>query len=113
MSDTNGTNGNNGNEGKMNTSFSSSKLLDDMSSTSRKRAAEEGRSSGNTFNNCVFHDNENDGIEGDHNATIHLHGEATAIYSNRTGIAVWGTAKVLIHLPSHHNTSYNQPQYYF
>ena len=47
MSDTNGNNGSNGNEGKMNTSFSSSKLLDDMSSTSRKRAAEEGRSSGN------------------------------------------------------------------
>ena len=60
-----------------------------------------------TFKNCVFHDNEMDGIIGYTSATVHLHGEATAIYSNgRHGI--WALAgKVLIHLPSHHNTSYN------
>jgi len=61
-----------------------------------------------TFNNCVFHDNELDGIQAEEKATIHLHGEATAIHSNRDGgiYAVDG-GKVLIHLPSHHNTCYN------
>jgi len=64
-----------------------------------------------TFKNCVFHDNEYDGIYGSDKATIHLHGEATAIHSNRTdGIYVQNSAKVLIHLPSHHNTSYNNGQ---
>ena len=39
---------------------------------------------------------------------IHLHGEATAIHSNkRNGIFAHTYAKVVIHLPSHHNTSYN------
>ena len=42
------------------------------------------------------------------NATIHLHGEATAIHSNRGyGISAYQSAKVILHLPSHHNTSYN------
>ena len=59
-----------------------------------------------TFKNCVFHDNSEDGIYG-WGSTIHLHGEATAIHSNRSGIHVDGSAKVLIHLPSHHNTFYN------
>ena len=41
-------------------------------------------------------------------ATIHLHGEATAVHSNKGyGILAYNTAKVIIHLPSHHNTSYN------
>ena len=61
-----------------------------------------------TFNNCVFHDNKYDGIFGDDNATIHLHGEATAIHSNsQRGIIAHGSAKVIIHLPSNHNTTYN------
>ena len=30
------------------------------------------------FNNCVFHDNEVDGIQGFTRSTIHLHGEATS-----------------------------------
>ena len=61
-----------------------------------------------TFNDCVFHDNEHDGIYGDDEATIHLHGEATAIHSNvNTGIYAYGSGKVLIHLPSNHNTFYN------
>ena len=61
-----------------------------------------------TFNNCVFHDNSGEGIFVASNATIHLHGEATAIHSNvNTGIYANGSSKVLIHLPSHHNTIYN------
>jgi len=61
-----------------------------------------------TFKNCVFHDNEYDGIVGYKSATVHLHGEATAIYSNgRHGIWVLVSGKVIIHLPSQHNTSYN------
>jgi len=60
------------------------------------------------FKNCVFHDNSGSGIWGRKNATIHLHGEATAIHSNRNnGITARNFAKVLIHLPSHHNTFYN------
>ena len=60
-----------------------------------------------TFKNCVFHDNTHDGIHVG-SATIHLHGKATAIYSNgRYGICAYSSGKVLIHLPSNHNTSYN------
>jgi hypothetical protein len=60
------------------------------------------------FNNCVFHDNEAQGLVGSYKSTIHLHGEATAIHSNgRCGILATHSAKVLLHLPSHHNTSYN------
>ena len=41
-------------------------------------------------------------------STIHLHGEATAIHSNKwNGINAWHSSKVIIHLPSHHNTTYN------
>jgi len=59
------------------------------------------------FNNCVFHDNEEDGIYGS-DYTIHLHGEATAIHSNGGyGILASNSAKMTIHLPSHHNTTYN------
>ena len=59
------------------------------------------------FNNCIFHDNELDGIFG-HQSTIHVHGEATAIHSNGgNGICATSSGKVFIHLPSHHNTSYN------
>ena len=40
--------------------------------------------------------------------TIHLHGEATAIHSNgNDGIFAHVFGKVIIHLPSHHNTVYN------
>ena len=61
-----------------------------------------------TFKNCVFHDNKEDGIFVSNQATIHLHGEATAIHSNaRYGICAYRFGKVIIHLPSHHNTSYN------
>jgi len=60
-----------------------------------------------TFNNCVFKDNKYEGING-YQSTIHLHGEATAIHSNgRSGIYAQASGKVIIHLPSHHNTSYN------
>ena len=67
-----------------------------------------GSSNSATFNNCVFHDNRFHGIQGENRATIHLHGEATAVHSNENrGISTYSSAKVLIHLPSHHNTSYN------
>ena len=60
-----------------------------------------------TFKNCVFHDNTQFGVWGS-GATIHLHGDATAIHSNRKrGISAWYSSKVIIHLPSHHNTCYN------
>jgi hypothetical protein len=68
----------------------------------------EGRLTSATFKNCVFHDNEEDGIETSNKATIHLHGEATALHSNGDdGISARSSAKVLIHLPFHHNTFYN------
>jgi hypothetical protein len=60
------------------------------------------------FNNCVFNDNVNDGISGWDQSTIHLHGEATAIHSNAGyGIRAIYSSKVVIHLSSYHNTSYN------
>ena len=60
-----------------------------------------------TFNNCLFHDNSGHGLLGRH-CTIHLHGEATAIHSNgEDGIWLAQSGKVIIHLPSHHNTTYN------
>jgi hypothetical protein len=60
------------------------------------------------FNNCVFKGNSRHGIYA-YETTINFHGEATAIHSNRVnGIYALGSAtKVVIHLPSHHNTSYN------
>jgi len=61
-----------------------------------------------TFKNCLFHGNRQDGINAYGKATIHLHGEATAIHSNqRCGILAHTSGKVLIHLPSNHNTFYN------
>ena len=60
-----------------------------------------------TFKNCVFHDNEGRGIFVYDKATLHLHGEATAVHSNGSGISAFQSSTVLIHLPSHHNTSYN------
>jgi hypothetical protein len=61
-----------------------------------------------TFNNCVFHDNSEEGMNVSDNATVHLHGEATALHSNGDcGIYAVNSGKVLIHLPSNHNTFYN------
>jgi len=62
-----------------------------------------------TFNDCVFNANSLRGIAAVNNGTVvHLHGEATAVHSNdRSGIAAWNSGKIVIHLPSHHNTFYN------
>ena len=61
-----------------------------------------------TFKNCVFHDNRQHGLYGAYILSIHLHGEATAINSNGGhGIYAGNLTKVVIHLPSHHNTFYN------
>jgi len=74
-------------------------------------AAVNGSLTSATFNNCVFHDNDYHGIYGSNEATIHLHGEDTAIHSNvYYGIFATITGKVIIHLPSHHNTTYNNNQ---
>ena len=55
---------------------------------------------------CI-HDNSSDGIYG-WGPTIHLHGEATAVHSNgNDGIRAANSGKVIIHLPSNHNTIYN------
>ena len=63
-----------------------------------------------TFNNCIFHDNKLRGLIA-RESTIHLHGEATAIHSNKImGIRAIDSAKVFIHLPSHHNTFYNNKE---
>ena len=60
-----------------------------------------------TFNNCMIHDNRNHGIFG-YESTIHIHGKASAIHSNRgSGISATCFANVVIHLPSNHNTTYN------
>jgi len=68
----------------------------------------EGSLTSATFKNCVFNDNSCDGIQGWNKATIHLHGEATAIHSNgEDGMCAFSSGKVIIHLPSNHNTSYN------
>ena len=67
-----------------------------------------GSSTSATFNKCVFNDNRSEGIQAYKSSTIHLHGEATAIHSNvDDGIFAFNSAKVRIHLPSHHNTFYN------
>ena len=77
-------------------------------SNSRYGVAVDGSLISATFKNCVFHDNLNDGILVFNTATLHLHGEATATHSNgNSGISALSSSKVLIHLPSHHNTSYN------
>ena len=56
-----------------------------------------------TIVNSQYH-----GIYGSNEATIHLHGEDTAIHSNvYYGIFAYKSGKVIIHLPSHHNTTYN------
>jgi hypothetical protein len=57
----------------------------------------------------IMHHNSDDGFSVFDNGTVSIHGDATAIHSNgRYGIyAASSAALVLIHLPSHHNTSYN------
>jgi len=75
---------------------------------SKYGAAVHGSLTSATFKNCVFNDNKYDGILGFDNSTIHVHGEGTAMHSNgRHGISVWNSGKILLHLPSHHNTFYN------
>ena len=59
------------------------------------------------YKNCVFNDNKEDGVYG-YQSTIHLHGDATTIHSNKErGIYASSSCRVVIHLPSHHNTIYN------
>ena len=57
--------------------------------------------------NCISHHNRN-GIVVSGKGVVNIHGDATALHSNeRHGIFAWNAGKVFIHLPSHHNTTYN------
>ena len=57
--------------------------------------------------NCISHHN-HVGIDVYGKGLVNVYGEATAIHSNAYyGIAAGNSGKVLLHLPSHHNTSYN------
>ena len=59
------------------------------------------------FHDCTFHRHRVFGLFLDR-STVHLYGESTAVHSNRnSGIFNNNTGKVIIHLPSHHNTVYN------
>jgi len=59
------------------------------------------------FHDCTFHSHKVNGLWV-YSSTVHLHGESSAIHSNGSdGICAQHSAKVLIHLPPHHNTVYN------
>ena len=56
----------------------------------------------------MIHSNKGNGISANGTGEINLFGGSTAIHSNGdNGICALKSGKVLIHLPSHHNTSYN------
>ena len=58
--------------------------------------------------NCISHHNSSHGIYVSGKVIVNVHGNATAIHSNKyQGIFADYSGKVLIHLPSHHNTVYN------
>ena len=57
--------------------------------------------------NCISHHNSN-GIYVDGKGVVNIHGDVTAVHSNdRCGIYAWDFGKIVLHLPSHHNTIYN------
>jgi len=57
---------------------------------------------------CIVRNNTDTGMFISRKCTINVHGEATAIHSNGdTGIYASVSSNVRIHLPSHHNTIYN------
>ena len=59
------------------------------------------------FYDCTFYLHKVFGLYTDQ-SIVHLHGEATVIHSNGApGIYAASSANILIHLPSHHNTHYN------
>jgi len=58
--------------------------------------------------NCISHHNSMSGIYVNGTGVVNIHGDATAIHSNgHHGIFASRSTKVLIHLPSNHNTSYH------
>jgi len=58
--------------------------------------------------NCISHHNSNCGISIHGNDVINVHGGESAIHSNKyQGISAINYGKVVIHLPSRHNTCYN------
>ena len=61
--------------------------------------------------NCISHHNSGYGIYVEGTGVVNIHGDATAIHSNvGHGIFAANSGKVLLHLPSHHNTIYNNTQ---
>ena len=58
--------------------------------------------------NCISHHNSTSGIFVGGNGVVNIHGDVTALHSNGSyGIFANDSAKIVIHLPSHHITSYN------
>ena len=58
--------------------------------------------------NCISHHNLSNGIWISGTGVVNIHGDATALHSNgRHGIYAMSSCRIVIHLPSHHNTSYN------
>ena len=58
--------------------------------------------------NCISHHNTYHGIFAHGKGVTDVHGDATAIHSNAYhGIKASNSSKVVLHLPSHHNTFYN------
>ena len=58
--------------------------------------------------NCISHHNSRHGIYVYGKGVVNIHGDATAVHSNNdSGFHAGFFGKVVIHLPSHHKTSYN------
>jgi len=58
--------------------------------------------------NCISHHNSYGGIYLSGKGVVNIHGDTTSVHSNKShGISAAMSGKVFIHLPSHHNTSYN------
>jgi len=60
------------------------------------------------LSDCKMHHHGSDGLVACSDAVVDLRGTKTDIHSNKKyGIWAWSRAKVNIHLPSQHNTSYD------
>jgi hypothetical protein len=62
--------------------------------------------------NCISHHNSRGGIDVNGKGVVNIHGNVTAVHSNGYhdhdhGISVQFSGKVFLHLPSNHNTIYN------
>ena len=58
--------------------------------------------------NCISHHNRGKGIYVEGKGSANIYGDGTAIHSNTgCGICAYTSVKIFIHLPSNHNTTYN------